>query len=112
MQRFPPACHPLPIQLFFATYGVAGQAGARPPCLRGERVPIDYENMSQYTTPFRCPECGEQTFQTDASLTSPAALVEAECTNCGHPLTAEEIDEQVSRIPPAAILAMIAKSRR
>ena len=22
-------------------------------------MPIDYENMLQYTVPFRCPECGQ-----------------------------------------------------
>jgi len=43
-----------------------------------ELMPIDYEKMLQYTTPFRCPECGEQTFETDASLDSAASLVESE----------------------------------
>jgi transcription elongation factor Elf1 len=75
-------------------------------------MPIDYEKMLQYTTPFRCPDCEEQTFQTDASIGSAAALVEAECTNCGHPLTVEEIADQESKIPPAAIQEMVAKFRR
>lgn len=71
-------------------------------------MPIDYEKMLQHTTPFRCPECGEHTFQTDAVLRSPSDLVEAECTNCGHPLTEEEIAAQVATIPSAAINAMLA----
>ena len=71
-------------------------------------MPIDYENMLQYTTPFCCPECGEQTFQTDARPTSPSALVDAECTNCGHPLTREEIEAQVATLPPGALQTMIA----
>ncbi len=74
-------------------------------------MPIDYENMLQYTTPFRCPECSEHTFQTDAKLSSPSALIEAECTNCGHALTREEIDAQVATLPPDAIQAMVAKLR-
>lgn len=74
-------------------------------------MPIDYENMLQYTTPFRCPDCGEHTFQTDAEPTSPAALIDAECTNCGHALTKEEIDVQVATLPPGAIQAMAAKYR-
>lgn len=72
-------------------------------------MPIDYENMLQYSTPFRCPECGQQTFQTDALPSSPSALVDAECTNCGHALTADEIAAQVPSIPPAAIAQMIAR---
>ena len=71
-------------------------------------MPIDYENMLQYTTPFRCPDCGEHTFQTDAVFRSPSSLVEAECTNCGHPLTGEEIAAQVSSIPPDKMKAMLA----
>ena len=71
-------------------------------------MPIDYENMWQHTTPFRCPECGEHTFQTDAVLRSPSDLVEAECTNCGHPLTEEEIAAQVPGIAPEALRSMLA----
>ncbi len=72
-------------------------------------MPIDYENMLQYTTPFRCPECGEHTFQTDRKPDSPAALVEAECTNCGHALSIEEIASQVATLPPAAIHGIVTK---
>ncbi len=72
-------------------------------------MPIDYENMVQYTLPFRCPECGEHTFQTDAVPRVPSDLVEAECTNCGHPLTEQEIAAQVATIPPEAINAMLAR---
>ncbi len=74
-----------------------------------EIVPIDYENILQYTTPFRCPECGEPTFQTDRKPDSPSALVEAECTNCGHALTIEEIQTQVATLAPGAIDAIVAK---
>ena len=72
-------------------------------------MPIDYENMLQYTTPFRCPECGEHTFQTDRTPNSPAALVEAECTSCGHALTIEESERQGATLPRGAIDAMVAK---
>ncbi len=72
-------------------------------------MPIDYEKMLQYTTPFRCPECGEHTFQTDAKPSSPSALIDAECTNCGHALTGGEIQAQVSTLPSTAIQAMVAK---
>ena len=65
-------------------------------------MPIDYENMLQHTTPFRCPECGQHTFQTDAELTSPSALIDAECTSCGHALTKQEIEAQVATLPPDA----------
>lgn len=75
-------------------------------------MPIDYENMQQYTTPFRCPECGQNTFQTDAVPRSPSALIEAECTNCGHALTAGEIAAQEATVPPAAIQAMVLKYAR
>lgn len=74
-------------------------------------MPIDYENMMQYKTPFRCPECGEHTFQTDAMPDSPAAFLEAECTNCGHALTEEEILVQVPALTPDAIHAMMSKYR-
>ena len=50
-------------------------------------MPIDYDNMLRYTTPFRCPECGEHTFQTDTRPSSPSALLDADCTNCAHALT-------------------------
>lgn len=70
---------------------------------------IDYERMLQYTTPFRCPECGAHTFQTDAVLCSPFDFVEAECTSCGHALTREEIDSQLAAIPAQAIGAMLAR---
>lgn len=59
---------------------------------------LDYENLTQRKTPFRCPECGEQTFQTDRELRTPHDLVEAECTNCGHPLTGDEIALQLPTI--------------
>ncbi|MBB5060482.1 transcription elongation factor Elf1 [Granulicella aggregans] len=72
-------------------------------------MPIDYERMLQYKTPLRCPDCGEQTFQTDAVLLSPSNLVEAECTNCGHPLTEEEIASQVSSITLGALKDMLAQ---
>ncbi len=72
-------------------------------------MPIDYENMLQYTVPFRCPECGQHTFQTDRRPDSPGAFAEAECTNCGHALTIEEIERQVTALPPGAIQAMVAK---
>ncbi len=71
-------------------------------------MPIDYENMLQYTTPFRCPECGEHIFQTDRKPDSPAALVDAECTNCGHALTREEIEAQVATLPPGAMETIVA----
>ena len=72
-------------------------------------MPIDYENMLQYTLPFRCPECAEHTFQTDRKPDSPVAFVDAECTNCGHALTIEEIETQVAALPSGAIQAMVAK---
>ncbi len=62
-------------------------------------MPLDYENMLQYTTPIHCPDCGEHTFQTDRKPDSPSALVEAECTNCGHALTQDEIESQVATLP-------------
>ncbi len=74
-------------------------------------MPIDYENMLQYSVPFRCPECGERTFQTDRMPDSPAALVEAECTNCGHALTIEEIEGQAATLSADVIHAMVAKYR-
>ncbi len=74
-------------------------------------MPIDYENMLQYTVPFRCPECGQQTFQTDRRPESPASLEEAECTNCGHALTMEEIDTQSATLLPGAIQGMVGKYR-
>jgi transcription elongation factor Elf1 len=72
-------------------------------------MPIDYENIVQYKTPFRCPDCGEHTFQTDKTPNSPEALVEAECTNCGHALTMEEIETQAGTLSPGVIAAMVAK---
>ncbi len=72
-------------------------------------MPIDYDKMLQYTTPFRCPECGEHTFQTDATPSSPAALIDAECTSCGHALTKEEVEAQLTTLPPGAIQAMVTR---
>ncbi len=77
----------------------------------GGIVAIDYENMVQYTVPFRCPECGEHTFQTDRKPDGSGAFVEAECTNCGHALTTEEIETQQASLAPGAIEAMVAKYR-
>lgn len=72
-------------------------------------MPLDEENLVQYTTPFRCPECGEHTFQTDKRPDSAAAFEEAECTNCGHALTADEIQAQAPTLPPDALRAMLTK---
>lgn len=72
-------------------------------------MPLDYENLMQYTTPFRCPECGEHTFQTNRRPDSFAAFDEAECTNCGHALTIEEINAQAPNLSLGAIQAMLAK---
>ncbi|HVG26073.1 MAG TPA: hypothetical protein VM865_00600 [Acidobacteriaceae bacterium] len=52
---------------------------------------MDQENLTQYKTTLSCPECGEHTFQTDAPSPSGLDFVDAECTNCGHPLSAAEI---------------------
>lgn len=72
---------------------------------------MDDENVVQYATPFRCPECGERTFQTDQTPDSPEAFVEAECTNCGHALTVEEIEGQAGVLSSGAVAAMMAKYR-
>jgi hypothetical protein len=39
-------------------------------------MPLDYEKVMQYTTPFNCPECGEHIFQTDAALRSALDFIE------------------------------------
>lgn len=75
-------------------------------------MPIDYENMVQYATPFHCPECGEHTFQTDSRPDSATAFLDAECTNCGHALTLEEIASQDARLTPNAFEMMLAKYDR
>lgn len=67
---------------------------------------MDYENLVQYKTPFSCPECGDHTFQTDKTPESPLDFLEAECTNCGHALTIEEIQTQAATLPPGAAAAM------
>ncbi len=74
-------------------------------------MPLNYEKLVQYATPFRCPECGEHTFQTDKRPESSVAFDEAECTNCGHVLTIEEIQTQAPTLPSGAIEAMLAKYR-
>ncbi len=73
-------------------------------------MPLDYENLTQYKTLLRCPECSEHIFQTDAQPTSALAFVEAECTNCGHALTAEEIGHQMQGISPEAFNRALASS--
>ena len=74
-------------------------------------MPLDYENLMQYKTPFSCPECEQQTFQTDAALRSEFDFIEAECTNCGHPLTKEEIVLQMRLISPAKLQKTLAQYR-
>ncbi|AXC12718.1 hypothetical protein ACPOL_3431 [Acidisarcina polymorpha] len=72
-------------------------------------MPPDYENLWQYKAPFSYPDCGEHTFQTDAKLNSKFSFIEAECTNCGHPLTREEIVAQMPGISPTAMQAALAQ---
>ena len=65
----------------------------------------------QYKTPFRCPECGEHVFQTDAVLRSEFDFLGAECTNCGHALTREEIETQKGGISSSAMDAVLAQNK-
>jgi transcription elongation factor Elf1 len=74
-------------------------------------MPLDYENLTQYKTPFNCPECGEHVFQTDAVLRSAFDFIEAECTNCGYALTREAISSQMKTIAPADMASTVAQSR-